>query len=459
MTRAPQETTSELQRLERQLVALGTLAQLGRRARHAASIEELGFLMVNETHGLLPYRQAALWRRDAAGLGRVLVLSGTPAIERNAPFMLWLERALAALDRGGKGPAPQPVGAAELPAELAEDWADWLPARGLFVPLAGADGAVRGALLLAREQPWQEGDCRLAGELADAYGHAWAALAGTRRRSWRALLRRDRRLTAAIAVAVFAAMWVPVRQSALAPAEIVPLDPTVVRAPLDGVIDHIVVQPNQQVASGQLLLTLDPGKVQNRLEVAQKARDVAEAEYRQAAQQALFDDKSRQQLAILKGRLEQRQADVAYAQSLLARQQVKADRPGIAVFDDPNDWTGRPVTVGERILTIADPAKAEIEVRLPVADAINLDPGAQIALFLNIAPERLIDARLRYASYEATVGPDGALSYRLKASITDPGLPPRIGLKGTAKIYGRRVSLFYFIMRRPLAVLRQMAGL
>jgi HlyD family secretion protein/Biotin-lipoyl like len=459
MSPAPQEAKPEQQRLESQLVALGTLAGLARRARHAQTLEELGFLMVNETHALLPYRQAALWRRDAAGLGRVLALSGTPALERNAPFMLWLERTLAALDRGSKGLTPQPVGAAELAADLAEDWADWLPARGLFLPLAGADGVPRAALLLAREQPWQEGDGRLAGELADAYGHAWAALAGAPRRSWRALVTRDRRATAAAALAIFAAMWVPVRQSALAPAEIVPLDPFVVRAPLDGVIDHIVVQPNQQVAPGQLLLTLEPSKVRNRLDVALKARDVAEAEYRQATQQALFDDKSRQQLAILKGRLEQRQADVTYAQSLLARLQVKAEQPGVAVFEDPNDWTGRPVTIGERILTIADPSKAEIEVRLPVADAINLDPGAEIALFLNISPEHLIDARLRYASYEATVGPDGALSYRLKATITDPGAPPRIGLKGTAKIYGRRVSLFYFLMRRPLAVLRQMAGL
>ena len=166
-----------------------------------------------------------------------------------------------------------------------------------------------------------------------------------------------------------------------------------------------MVEPNQDVASGQLLLTLDPTQIRNRLDVARKARDVAEAEYRQAAQQAAFDEKSRQQLAILQAAAPSRsQADVTYAKSLLARIQVKAERPGIAVFDDPNDWTGRPVRIGERILTIADPAKAEIEVRLPVADAINLETGAEVALFLNIAPERRVDATLRYASYEATVG-------------------------------------------------------
>jgi hypothetical protein len=458
MSRAPQPAGPDARLLQGQVATLSLLAQLTRRARHAATIEELAFLAVNETHGLVPYRQAALWRRDAAGTGRVLAVSGAPMIERNAPFPMWLEQLLAALDRRRKDAGALTVVASDLPADLADDWTEWLPTHALLVPLSGG-GEVRGALLLARDQPWPEGDARLVAEIADAYGHAWAALDRRHRlRPWRMLLRRDRWLAMAIAALVFGMMWIPVRQSALAPAEIVPLEPTVVRAPLDGVVERIVVQPNQDVAAGELLLTLDPTQIRNRLDVARKARDVAEAEYRQAAQQAAFDDKSRQQLTILKGRAEQRQADVTYADSLLARIQVKAEQPGIAVFDDANDWTGRPVRIGERILTIADPAKAEIEVRLPVADAINLEPGAEVALFLNIAPERRIDATLRYASYEASVAPDGALSYRLKAALAGDAPPPRIGLKGTAEIYGRKVSLFYYLMRRPLAALRQMTG-
>src|SRR5258707_8701595 len=179
-------------------------------------------------------------------------------------------------------------------------------------------------------------------ELADIYGVAWAALHGGRRRSWRALWRRGYRIKAAIAAMLFGLLWLPVTQSALAPAEVVPLEPAVVRAPLDGVIEQVVVQPNQDVKADQLLLTLDPTAVQNRLEVARKALEVAQAEDRQAAQQALFDDKSRSQLAALQGRLEQRRAEVVYVGSLLDRLSVKADRPGIALFEDRNPLTGRP---------------------------------------------------------------------------------------------------------------------
>jgi hypothetical protein len=443
--------------IDNELLGLGSLVQLGKRARSAATVEELGFIAVNETHALVPYRQAALWRRDDAGSGRILALSGAATIERDAPFALWLERVLAQIDRGSGDAPARAVGAADLPQDLAAEWRDWLPARALWLPLPGRDGAPLGALFLARDPPWQDGEGRLLVELADIYGHAWAALRGRRRRSWRTLL-RDRKKQAAIAVAGFALLWLPVKQSALAPAEVVPLEPAVIRAPLDGVIDQVVVQPNQEVKPDQVLLTLDPTTVQNRLEVAKKALEVAEAEYRQTAQQSLLDDKSRSQLAALQGRLEQRQAEVAYVGSLLDRLSVKADRAGIAVFEDRNDWTGRPVTIGERILTIADPDHAEIEIRLSVPDAIALEPGAPVAFFLNVAPERSIGGVLRYASYEATPSSDGVLSYRLKASFAEGEKPPRIGLKGTAKIYGQRVSLFYFIMRRPLAALRQLVG-
>jgi hypothetical protein len=446
--------------LEAQLFGLSTLVQLVKRARHAATAQELGFMMVNETHSLIPYRQAVLWRRDQKGRGKVVAISGTPVVERNAPLTLWLNPALARLDdKVEPGPA-RPVGPADLGTALAQEWPQWLPAHALWVPLQTETRGVLGALLLAREQPWTEAERPLVQELADGYGDAWAGFRGGRRRFVPAALFRLRgAVKLAIAAAALAAMWLPVTLSALAPAEVVPLNPTIVRAPLDGVVDHFAVQPNAEVREGQLVLELDPRAIENKLEVAGKALAVAEAEYRQAAQQAVFDDKYRAQLAVLKGRADQRRADVTYAQSLLDRIHVTASRAGLVLFDDPNDWIGRPVTIGERLLEIADPSQAELEVWLPVADAINLKPGADVEFFLNVAPAAPLRATLRQASYEATLSPSNLLGYRLKATLSDPTHLPRIGLRGTAKVYGEQVTLFYYLARRPLAAARQFLGL
>jgi hypothetical protein len=441
--------------LDAQLFGLGTLVQLLKRARHAATAEELGFVMVNETHALLPYRQAALWQRDARGVGRVVAVSGAATVERNAPFMLWLNRAFAAFDDGS---GARNVDATQLDGALGEAWAEWLPAHGVLVPL-GRDGAPLGALLLAREQPWSDGDRHLLQELTDGYGIAWAHFR-TRRHSVRGVWRsRGRWIKLALAAVLIAAMFLPITLSALAPAEVVALRPTIVRAPLEGVVDRFEVQPNQPVKEGQLLLVLDPRAIENKLEVAGKALAVAEAEYRQAAQSAVFEDKSRALIAVLRGRAEQRRADVVYNQSLLDRIRVTASRSGIALFDDPNAWIGRPVAIGERLIEIADPAQAELEIWLPVADAITLKDGAEVDFFLNVSPDAPLRAHLRQASYEATQSPGGLLGYRLKATLAEGAKLPRIGLKGTAKVYGEQVTLFYYLLRRPLAAARQFVGL
>jgi Biotin-lipoyl like/HlyD family secretion protein len=443
--------------IEAQLFGLSTLMQLIKRARHAASEQEFAFIAVNETIALVPYRQAVLWRHDREG-GKVVALSGAALVERNAPMTLWLNRLFGQIDKADIE-APQLVSHADLPATLAEDWSEWLPPHALRVPLAIDRSRKLGMLLLAREQPFGDGERHLMAELADGYSHAWSGLLGGRRHSLLAWLSgRRRKLQLAVAAVALIALLLPVRLSALAPAEVVAFKPTIVRAPLDGVVDHFLVEPNAPVTAGQPLLELDRRTIENKLNVAGKELAVAEAEYRAAAQEALFDDKSRAKLAVLKGRMDQRRADVTYAQSLLDRIHVTANRSGLALFNDPNDWIGRPVTIGEKLLEIADPKQGELEIWLPVADAIALNGGADVEFFLNVSPGAPLEATLRQASYEATPSPANLLGYRLRASFKDLSELPRIGLRGTAKIYGERVTLFYYLARRPLAAARQFLG-
>jgi hypothetical protein len=445
--------------LQGQLLRLSTLVQLVKRARHAASREELGFIAVNETLQLVDYRQGSLWLRQPGGQGRIAALSGVPVVERGAPFTLWLTRVLRKLETAEDADKTRRIGAADFGGALAAEWKEWLPAHALWLPLSGPRGRL-GALLFARDKAWSEAESYLLQELADGYASAFANLAGRRRRGWLAALpRTGGRLKLAVAALAILALFLPVHLTALAPAEVVPFEPTIVRAPLDGVVDRIAVDPNAAVRKGDLLATLDERALANKLEVAVKSLATADAEYRQAAQQAVFDEKSRARLAVLKGRADERASEAAYLRSLLARVKVVAAQDGIALFSDPNDWIGRPVSIGEKLMEIADPRSAELEIWLPASDAITFDTGADVEFFLNAAPDAPVRAKLRQASYEAAVDPAGVVAYRLKASFASKDLPPRIGLRGTAKIFGERVSLFYYLMRRPLAAARQFLGL
>uniref|UniRef100_UPI003D6FA060 HlyD family efflux transporter periplasmic adaptor subunit n=1 Tax=Pantanalinema rosaneae TaxID=1620701 RepID=UPI003D6FA060 len=136
-----------------------------------------------------------------------------------------------------------------------------------------------------------------------------------------------------------------------------------------------------------------------------------------------------------------------------------APRDGVAIFDDASDWEGRPVALGERVMLLADPGDRALEIRLAVSDAIVLEPGAPVEMFLNIDPADPIPARLTRAGYRASATPEGVMAYRLRAAFEadDPRL--RIGLRGTAKIYGEETRLIVYLLRRPIAGARLWLGL
>ncbi len=446
--------------LSEPLLSLLDLMDLSGRARAATSAAALRFLLVNDTHQLTAYRQAALWLAS----GGIQALSGVTQIEANAPYTQWLDPVIRHCHAHMQ--ASGPVDLRQLPPELAAQWAQWLPSNAYFLRLDSvpAGGDPVGALFLARDPAWTAREARLLEEWADAWVHAWARLhppatrwpwpftpraqaaaapaakAPTRRLAWWA---------AALALV----LAVPVRLTVLAPGELVPARPEVVRAPMDGVVALFHVTPNQPVHKGQPLFAFDLALVRNRLEVARQALATADAEYRQASQQALTDARSKALLATLAGRIEEKRAEAVYLEDQLTRAQVVAPRDGVVLFDDPSEWIGRPVTVGERILRVAALDAIEVEAWVGVADAIPLPPDASVSLHLNADPLAPVRARLRYLAHDAIERPDGSYAYRLRATLTEP-TAHRVGLKGNVRVSGEWVPLGYWLLRRPWASVR-----
>jgi multidrug resistance efflux pump len=378
-------------------------------------------------------------------------------LERDAPFVRWSEAVLAELARGAAAREVRRIGPEDIPAKHRAGWAEFTVGQALWVPLIAPDGELLGVLWMTREAAWNDGDLVLAERLADCYAHAWRALAG--RRAGRRKRRWPRVVAAVAVIGLLGALAIPVPQSALAPAEVVAAQPRVVAAPMDGVIADVHVAPNQPVAAGQKLFSFDATELESQAAVARRALAIAEAELRRAGQGAFADREETAKLRVLETKRDLRAAELAQAEERLSRVTVTADRPGVAIFTDPNEWIGRPVRTGERVMQVADPGDTRLRIDLPVADAIQLAPGARVTLFLDVAPLERVPARLAQASYEAATTPDDQLAYRVYADFA-PGTPPqRPGLKGTAKLFGAEVPLALYLFRRPLAAARQWLGL
>jgi hypothetical protein len=110
-------------------------------------------------------------------------------------------------------------------------------------------------------------------------------------------------------------------------------------------------------------------------------------------------------------------------------------------------------------MVIADPSLIDVTIYLPPEDAVELEPGARVDVLLHVDPLSPLEAKIERASYEATQAPDGTLAYVIRAQLQPGQGLPRIGLRGTAKIYSAQVMLGYYLLRKPIAYIRRSLGI
>jgi len=436
------------------------LLELEAEIRKQQTEKELLFHLLNETRRILPLRQAfALSRRNAKGDFKVVGVSSLAAVDRNVPLIQWIERLVANLPESARH-SDQPLAfGREAYGETDErDAANYPFGYALWLPMRLHEGAALGGVLLFAAQPWTEGQQRIAARLSQTYSHAWNALVGPPRGWQRWHFGRRTRLAIMAALALIAIF--PVSMSALAPAEVTAANPAVIAAPLTGVVAEILVAPNSQVKAGQPILRFEDTKLRNEFELAQRKMQVAKARFESTSQAAIESADANREVAINKAELELATEQYNYSRELLAKAVLKAPADGIAVYSDRRDWQGRPVETGQQIMKIADPQRIEFSIDLPVQDSLLIDDAARVKLYLDSDPLRPLEAELLRGGYQAEKTENDTLAFRLVAVASDEaaiqGL--RIGTRGTAQVYGSKVPLLFYVLRRPITALRQSVG-
>ena len=441
------------------LTAVSKLLQLESMARAATSPKALYFMIVNETRKLLPYRQSYLFiskhpiKRDC----ELVCASSVAVIEKNAPFATWLEKAVSSIFNSESISSQRIIDVAMCPEHLKEGWEEFSLPFVLWTPLKLPDGTFIGGIWSTRETPWKDNEAALLKRLGETYAHALVAID-----SRKYLYRRPKIISLAAWVIILFLLGIllkPIQLSALAPAEIIAKDPVIVSSPLDGVISEIPFSPNTYVNQGELIFKLEDTNLRNEYKVTEKTLAVADAEYRKVSQGAFQDAKSKAQIAYLKAQTDLQKTKLKFAQELLEKVNVVAGRSGLLIFTDRSEWIGKPVIVGERVMEIADPEKIQLRINLAIDDAIVLEEGSQVDVFLDADPLNPVQAKLTSSSYKAEKFEQTSMAYRVNADFIEKDLDKlRIGSQGTAKIYGENVSVFFYLFRRPISYVRQLLG-
>jgi len=119
----------------------------------------------------------------------------------------------------------------------------------------------------------------------------------------------------------------------------------------------------------------------------------------QASLASFIDDAAKREIAIARAEASLAVARQDYAQDRLSETTLSAPHKGLAIYSDPTDWAGRPVTTGETIIQIADPARVLLRIDAPLSSGETLRSGARLKVFLDSDPLNPIEATLTTASY------------------------------------------------------------
>ena len=439
---------------------LARLVIIQNRAHEAETPQELAIFATNQSHELSPYFQSVFWHRNSLNAIQVMAVSGVSSIDSNAiivRFMVKLIKAILDMEESEKSKI---LGIDDVSGQLKADWEEMMPPHCQWLPFTKDDRTEAG-LLIFYEEPINRKQKTLFDPLTTTYSHLWYSMAENRKKTKGFLGRMTRSSITkwVIFFIIVAILAIPVRESALAPAQVVAIKPAIVGSTISGVIKQLHVQANDIVSRGDLLVSLDATEAVSSLEVAENELESAQTEYLIASQRAFNSEDAKAEVALLQSRAEAAKLKVQQAKNLLERTRIYAARDGIAIYTDEYEFLGQTVNIGQRIMLLADVNSVEMDISMPVGDTIDFRVGDKVSLFLNTDPTKPVKAILRQTSYEPRTEDSGEYVFLLKATFEDTEFKGRIGWAGTAKVYSSdRVTLFMYIFRRPIASARRFFG-
>lgn len=440
-----------------QMEGLATLLVLNDEIRKVSNIREFGFFTTNETHRLIPYHVALLWKKNEVTGTTLLAQSGTPEVDNNSITNQWLRDKIEEFFSAKDAKQIHQIDLLEIEKKSslpsAINWVETFPTFVLWCPLLDKSKDLSGGLLFFRETPFSDSEIKMINWLLASYQYTWSSFLKHHRFHLTKYLKKKPIIIGICLILIF-----PIHLSVLGTATVSPKDPVLINSPLEGVIKSFAVSPGDTVEPGQLLFTLDKTDLESNVEVTNKELLLTQAKLRTAINQGLDNHEIYAEVPILKAQLAIDQARINYTNSQLSKTNVTSPISGIVIFDSKEDWVGQPVRTGERILMVTDPSRVELKIMLPITNVIDLkinDDGD----FFPYGSLQAIPVKIKTLGYNAKLMPNKILAFELTADFTNKDNKPQLGSQGNVRLYGRRVPLIYYLLRRPLQTIRQAFGM
>jgi Biotin-lipoyl like len=410
---------------------LTLINQLILKALDTPNRKSLSFFIANDTCKLVHYDQATLWDIELYN-PTPLAVSGQPAVKKDSEVV---QEALKKVHKIDDKENMQTL--------LVEEGST---SSFLWVPIPINRRTTLGLLLERWDgAAWSEEEQGNLQIVAQGYGHAWKGVYP----QWTLSVFQKIPWITGIFIGIIFLSIIPIPLRVSAPCEVVAKDPFLVTAPLDGIIEKISVNPGSAVTKGQLLFSYDKRMPLQELEVAQKQFEIADSQL-----QWSINREAHEEAAVWRLKRESEKLRLDYLQKRSHNLEVAAKVSGVAVFNDPDEWRGRRVMTGEKILVVSNPNRTKLRIWLPKSDNVVIAPDRSIKVFFHDDLIRSYEADLVFVGDCDILQDNCRGNFTAEAEWAEQPKDVKLGSKGTAVLYGPNVPLLYWLLRKPITAIR-----
>ena len=428
--------------------------------------QELVDFIVNDSHKLVPYQLAVVYsvNNNQSNSPEIVAISGTLSQETDVNFNHWLienikyfhtrKNILDFREDNNDKKLVYVFYADELPDDIKNSWALNLGQEVQIAKLYANNELHINLILYNKVKLDEEGVINL-NFITKSYRQA--LLINLKDKSSYKIKNIKSWQVFKIAMITFGVcMFIPIKPSVMAPAEIISEQIWSVNSPINGIIKNIDIEPNSNVSTDTVLFKFDTIDLKNNLRLKQHELKKLETEQSQARALGFQDLEERAKIFRLNQDIAAKKQEISYANEQFDLSIVKSPSSGTVLYKDKNDLVGKPVKIGETIMRIADINSQLIEIWLNINDSLKLEKNMVIYYYSNQSPFTAVPAILKYYSHEAYITPTNEVAFRLIAHFESKDNDFVIGDHGQVKIYSNyRTLLGLFIFQKPIATFRK----
>ena len=317
-------------------IKIARLIGLEKKSREARTQDELNFVVVNETRQIIDFVNSYLLLKTPTDKYHVKAVSDLATVDRTAPLVTFVENIIND-QKNTNLKEIQNLEVDKISRTLKIKKPKNIPDNILLIPIFSPQRGLQGFLITTRNEKFNDNEVELARHLSVTYGHAYNTFLTdfsikdflkknfTGKRSW------------IIILSIIFILVIPIKITSTAPVEVVPNNPRLITAPFDGVVKNIIVNNNDKINSGDLLIQIEDTDLKNSFNLAKQSLQVAEKQLLRSRQFSFSNNEEKAKLAELIAQVDLKKAEVESTSERLKNSKIYADKDGIAIVDQKNE--------------------------------------------------------------------------------------------------------------------------